>query len=379
MLHTRIIVAIVAIFITSVSIAQISKISYLVKFNEKTNLFDCYLKVTQGTAKSVRERAQFNAQYTLMVPAGSEVKMAGNYMPMQRNMDYKSEIATEWNISNKIAKPAVEPNYDFISVTPSLSPAAFYNDLKEGEEVKLFSLKITPVKDCGANVLIFENNNRITSSSLGMQGGDFSNGFTMGDVSQKYAGNIYHEAPNAGILKNVAIEKKNNVKISAEITETPYAPVNFEWFGPSNLYSEKKDLQINNPDKSHEGMYKLIVTDSRGCQDIKEFEINNLENVKDVSLDQLSKAGETLEKISVYPNPASNHVALTVNGAKGEKLMVKLADANGRVVQDNVIDKILTGKEDVFDVSVQQLHSGIYNMILNIDGKEKSQRLIVIK
>jgi hypothetical protein len=276
-------------------------------------------------------------------------------------------------------KPGVEPNYDFISITPSLSPAAFYNDLKEGDEVKLFSLKITPVKDCGENVLIFENNSRITSSSLGMDGGDFSNGFTMGDVSQKYAGNIYHEAPDAGILKNVVIEKKNNIKISAEITETPYAPVSFEWFGPSNLYSEKKDLQINNPDKNHEGMYKLIVTDSRGCQDIKEFEINNLENVKDVSLDQLSKAGETLEKISVYPNPASNHVALTVNGAKGEKLMVKLADANGRVVQDNVIDKILTGKEDVFDVSVQQLHSGIYNMILNIDGKEKSQRLIVIK
>lgn len=379
MLHTRIIVAIAAIFIASVSNAQISKISYLVKFNEKTNLFDCYLKVTQGNAKSARERAQFNAQYTLMVPAGSEVKMAGNHMPIQRNMDYKGEIATDWNISNKVLKPEVEPNYDFISITPSLSPAAFYNDLKEGDEVKLFSLKISPVKDCGANVMIFENNSRITSSSLGMDGGDFSNGFTMGDVSQKYAGNIYQEAPDAGILKNVVIEKKDNIKISAEITETPYAPVNFEWFGPSNLYSEKKDLQINNPDKNHEGMYKLIVTDSRGCQDIKEFEINNLENVKDVSLDQLSKAGETLEKISIYPNPASNHVALTVNGAKGEKLMVKLADANGRVVQDNVIDKILTGKEDVFDVSVQQLHSGIYNMILNIDGKEKSQRLIVIK
>lgn len=379
MLHTRSNIVLAAMFLTFMSYAQISKVSYSVKFNEKTNLFDCYFKVMQGSAKSARERTQFSSQFTVMIPTGSKVTVAENHMPLQNNRDYNGDKANEWRISNKVYKPQVEPKYDFISITPSLSPVSYYNDLKEGEEVKLFSLKISPITNCGSNVLIFENNSRISSSSAGMDGGDFSNGFTVGNIGQKYAGNIYHEAPNAGVLKGLTIENKNMIKVSADISNTPYAPLSYEWFGPGNVYSDKSNLHIVKPDKSHEGKYKLIITDGRGCQDTKEFEITNIEDLKDAAISELAKSISTLDHISVFPNPASTNVALTINGQKGEKLNVNVADVNGRVVQSNVISKILTGGEDIFDVSVQQLNSGIYNLILNIDGKERSQRLIVIK
>ena len=65
----RTILHIIGIFmIFQSATAQIKGVSYQLKFNEKTNLFDCFLVIKKGQAISPVERIQFNAQITLMVP-----------------------------------------------------------------------------------------------------------------------------------------------------------------------------------------------------------------------------------------------------------------------------------------------------------------------
>jgi hypothetical protein len=82
------------------------------------------------------------------------------------------------------------PQSDFHSITPTLSPAAFYNNLTAGDSIRLFSLSISPVTNCGSGIYIYRNGIDPGSSAPGMGGGDFNNGFTMGSANQLYTGNI---------------------------------------------------------------------------------------------------------------------------------------------------------------------------------------------
>ena len=77
-----------------------------------------------------------------------------------------------------------QPQNDFYSIIPRISPASQYNNLALGDTIKLFSLIISPIPDCANDIRLFENGVDPSSSDDGMNGGDFSNGFTIGGASQ---------------------------------------------------------------------------------------------------------------------------------------------------------------------------------------------------
>src|SRR5690606_10088387 len=97
-----------------------------------------------------------------------------NYMPLQNNQNFGGVNPMKWTIANTVFKPASDPFNDYVSITPSLAPTAFYNEVKEGESILLFSLKANNIFDCGESVRIFENNTDLSSSAIGFDGGDFS-------------------------------------------------------------------------------------------------------------------------------------------------------------------------------------------------------------
>ncbi len=367
--------------------AQVTKANYKVQFNEKTNLFDCYMVVKAGSAESIRERAQFNAQFTLVVPAGSQVIMAESLMPLQNNQKYESKSASQWFISNFSQSPESDPFRDFVSVVPSLSPSAFYNDLKEGEEVKLFSLKITPIVDCGSNVRLFEKGIDPDSGDRGMDGGDYSNGFTMGSTDQLYSGNEPIKTPKLEVIKDHstrALKGKLSIDVNLNL-DANYAPYSYVWQGPSGFKAYTEDVVILNPSNNNEGNYSFEVVDNRGCKQTTNIEAKvhgqniGVDESASISANLAERNAEETSSISVYPNPSISFFNLDVKAKNGAVIGLEIIDAKGSVVNSKSYGAKPTNNHVNVAIPVADFVPGMYNVAVSIDGEITTKKLMVIK
>ncbi|MBK8110721.1 MAG: hypothetical protein IPK46_10515 [Saprospiraceae bacterium] len=157
------------------------------KFNPQSSLYDCYLHIAEGNAFTKKERIQFNAQVSFVLPAEAEMNIIETHMPLKDNLHFGGNNAAKWYITNKIENPAALRGQRIVSVTPDLSPTGQYNELREGDMVKLFSFNVYPLPTCGEAVRLFDNAKDPGSSAEGLRGGDFSNGFTIGGTAQNTA------------------------------------------------------------------------------------------------------------------------------------------------------------------------------------------------
>ncbi len=184
--------------------AQVTSVQYALLHNQSTNLLDCYIYIDEGQATTVRERIQFNAQYSVLIPTGAEVNIESSYMPLTHNQTFTGENPLKWVITSNLQSPEVYPEFDFYGITPTLAPAGFYNKLSQGDLVKLFSLNVEG-KDIDLDqVRIYDNSTDPKSHDDGMNNGDFSNGFTMGGYQQLYTGikNINQDEANYTSLEH---------------------------------------------------------------------------------------------------------------------------------------------------------------------------------
>ena len=133
----------------------VTGVKYQMRFDTTTCLFDCYIIITEGSATTAPQRAQFNAQYSIVVPAGSSIEVDTSYMPLIGNQTYTGTIPMTWALTNHVYAPCDQPQNDFHSIIPVLSPASFYNNLATGDTVKLFSLKVSPIPACASDIRIF--------------------------------------------------------------------------------------------------------------------------------------------------------------------------------------------------------------------------------
>lgn len=170
--------------ISGVSYAQVESVDYLLKYNCETQQYDLNLVILEGEASTITQRAQFNSQVSIVVPTGESVEVVNYYMPLQNNQDYEGETPLIWNVGSPVKSPDAQPESDFYGITPTLSPAAFYNNLVAGDVVKLFSITVGDSGEYDDRVRIFENGIDPGKSEMG--GGDFSNGFTLGGPQQLF-------------------------------------------------------------------------------------------------------------------------------------------------------------------------------------------------
>jgi hypothetical protein len=367
--------------------AQVSKVNYKVEFNQETNLFDCYMIVKEGSASSQKDRAQFNAQYTLVVPNGSKVTVAKSYAPIQNNQKYAGDLPSLWSISNSNAAPESDPYRDFISVVPTLSPSAFYNDLKAGDQVKLFSLQILPIVDCGSTVRIYEKGLDPDSGSRGMDGGDYSNGFTMGSVDQLYDGNVTAPAKQLEVIKDTKVVlNKGKLTIDATVNTNPaHAPYSYVWNGPSNFKAYAEDIALYNVSDKNEGNYMLEVSDSRGCKQTVNVEAKIFGQLIGVAQNGAT-SGSTADdrtvvatEVNIYPNPASNFFNLDITAKSGSNLAYEIIDAKGSTIAKKEIGTI-TGKNHTnVHFNIADYIPGMYTVAVSVDGNIATKQLIVIK
>ncbi|MBK9256234.1 MAG: carboxypeptidase regulatory-like domain-containing protein [Saprospiraceae bacterium] len=243
----------------------VTQVKYQIKYNTTSCRWDCFLIIDQGSATLASRRAQGNAQYSVVVPTGSTVNIAQNFMPLQNNGSYTGTIPLIWQISNIITSPAAEPQSDFYGITPTLSPTSHYNNLAAGDTIRLFALNINPTTNCGAGIRIYQNGIDPGSSDPGMEGGDFSNGFTVGSPNQAYAGNAPKVNPPPPVLNAVS---GCSLGVEVDLTATTSAcqsPLSYSWTGPNGYTGTTQDVSINPSTPSNDGLYQVTVTDARGC------------------------------------------------------------------------------------------------------------------
>ncbi|MBK8699922.1 MAG: hypothetical protein IPN29_10475 [Saprospiraceae bacterium] len=202
--------------------AQVTKVDYQIRFNKATSFFDCFIIIKEGSAISFQHRTQLSAQYTVIVPTGSTVSIAQLHMPLQNNQGYNGTTPAVWTLSNSVSHPASQPFSDFYGLTPSITPSSQYNNLNTLDTVRLFSLQIDlPPLSCRSGVRLFKNNIDPGPAAPGMGGGDFSNGFTIGNTLQRYQGNLpeimakenvsnVHDAGNGSLRKAIFCAENNS-------------------------------------------------------------------------------------------------------------------------------------------------------------------------
>lgn len=164
--------------------AQVLAANYELVYDEKEKHFDVYLVVLEGSASTTRHRVQFNSQVSIIVPTGAMVEVVQNHNPFQDNQQYKGTKPLIWELVKPLIAPAPSPKNDFYAVRPVLFPSSFYNDVNQGDKIKLFTLKITTDNING--VRFFNNGVDPGPEVPGMLGRDFNNGFCMGGPAQLY-------------------------------------------------------------------------------------------------------------------------------------------------------------------------------------------------
>jgi hypothetical protein len=202
---------------------------------------------------------------------------------LRYNQTYTGTEPTTWNISTQVFAPAAQPESNFYTIVPSLSPASQYNNLATGDTIKLFSIRVwnkatgEPLLNCGRTIRFFRNGIDPGSGEPGMNSGDFSNGFTVGSFKQLYRGNLDPVTPPKPTL-NYEINCTNDISLDLQPQTTLcQQPLKFGWSGPG-YSSLNEDIMITPASSFNNGLYSVTVTDEYECEEILQIELERKPN-----------------------------------------------------------------------------------------------------
>jgi uncharacterized protein YjdB len=288
-----------AFFLTHQAFSQVTSVNYQLKYDTVLCRYDAYIIINAGSATTSQQRTQFNAQYSLVVPTGTTLTVVASHMPLQANQTYTGTVPTSWNITSSVVAPGAQPESNFYSITPSLSPAAQYNNLNSGDTVKIFSFTLSAITQCGSGIRIYQNGSDPSSSADGMGGSDFSNGFTIGGTQQRYNANSTTLFPPKPVIVSATTTCGSGIEINLTArTSTCQTPLTYAWTGPDGYSSTNEDVSIVPATSANTGNYKVIVTDSLGCRDSITIIATNK---PDAGIDQTVCAGTTASIAGTNP------------------------------------------------------------------------------
>lgn len=367
--------------------AQVSKVNYQLHFNSKLGVYECYLVIKEGNAFSIKERVQMNSQVSIVVPSKTKINVVQNFMPLEDNQSKRSATPSKWILTNSVEN--VLKNEDFISFIPSLSPTALYNDLREGDQVKLFSFSVNPLPKCGEGVRLYDNGIDPSSSSVNLRGGDFTNGFTIGGVKQKYdsALPIINDALPTGDFINheSSVMEGSHFQLSAGNWTNANS---YKWTGPNKFVSYEMNPKIGKVGFKNNGKYTLTVTSKDGCSTSKYMNLV-VESAQDLVADQTitnqnnANSKEVKTKVdhistNVYPNPATSFINVSVEANQGAKVVASIHDVDGKVIMANALNQTISGNRIDKNIPLK-LKGGVYTMLINVDGQEYNHKFIFIE
>ncbi|MBK9254095.1 MAG: cadherin-like domain-containing protein [Saprospiraceae bacterium] len=248
---------------------QVSGVKYQLKYNVDSCWFDAFLIIEGGSGNSVTERKQAHSKFSVVVPNGTFIDVVKNYMPIENNEFYDGTDPVAWNINSVVNAPIADPANDYYIISPSSDFDAHYNDIYAGDTIKLFSLIIDSIFNCGFGVRQYDNGSDPGPLEPGMGFINFANTFNMASGSELYLENAPKIHPNPPSFLH-PLEASCNLGIEIDLTaftSSCQTPLSYSWTGPQSFLSENEDVIIENASELNAGNYKVIVTDALGCKD----------------------------------------------------------------------------------------------------------------
>jgi hypothetical protein len=84
------------------------------------------------------------------------------------------------------------------------------------------------------------------------------------------------------------------------------------------------------------------------------------------------------QDVSIYPNPAKDIVTVKVEWEEDAHVQLRILDAAGKLVKDQVIDTRLRSAVEQFNIPVFDLPKGIYLFRIDVDGAIFNKKVLVI-
>ncbi len=334
--------------------AQVTSVDYQLKYDTSQCQYDAYIIINAGSATTVPQRIQFNAQYSIIVPTGTALTVTQSYMPLQNNATYTGTVPLTWAAGTPVIAPAAQPESDFYSITPDLGgTTAHYNNLAAGDTVRIFSISVDTVFDCSQGIKIYENGVDPDSNAPGMGFADFSNGFTLGNINQIYSANSTQLFPPEPTVISITNACSDGVEIdlTAE-TSTCQTPLTYAWTGPDGYTGTSEDVNITPALPANNGIYQVVITDAFGCQDSITIDATSK---PDAGPDSTVCAGATI----------------TINGTSPTTGTWAQSSGNGFGA---TLSPLAGGATDV---TLSPFASGTYDMVYSIPGCSDTMTITV--
>jgi hypothetical protein len=175
------------LFISNQISSQIEGVAYQLAYDGNTNKYYFLLHITKGRAELKNFRYQGNSQISIVTPKDAKLNITNSYKP---SVGGDARTPANWVRRSTINGPLSAPTSQFFSITPDVSPTAFYDTLGKGDVIQLFAFEVSPKPTNFEDVRLFDNEKDPKSSSPGMGGADFSQSFSVGPGGGKFVGNI---------------------------------------------------------------------------------------------------------------------------------------------------------------------------------------------
>jgi hypothetical protein len=140
-----------------------------------------------------------------------------------------------------------------------------------------------------------------------MMGADFSNGFTIGEIGQKYYGNSLNEGPKGPIFETFNHKGKYGIDFKAKNADGAKCQdkLSYKFFGPKGEIGNLADYYKYASANYDLGEYRVIATDNLGCSTEHKFYPNGKEENTSILTRELdSEDIMTAFESSIYPNPS---------------------------------------------------------------------------
>ncbi|MFT6334917.1 MAG: hypothetical protein ACJATI_001663 [Halioglobus sp.] len=217
------------------------------------------------------ERSQFNSQISMVIPTGLDFEIVERFNPIKNNQNYDGTEPMNWGKFTPVISPPEQPENDFYSISPQLSPASFYNNLSEGDEVLLFTCEIGEDPEYNPYIRIYDNDN---DPAIQSSGSDFRNGFAIGSPIQIYNTNEYESCISSADDQEINLKVYPNPFVDHLVIESELPIISLMLtdlkgmvhYSGSRLH---KDRLIVTTSDLVSGIYTLIYISKKGSKVVK--------------------------------------------------------------------------------------------------------------
>jgi len=205
--------------------SQVTETKFMIEYDDASGNYNCNLVIVEGSATTIVQRIQFNTQFSILVPTGTNFNFVESINPIQNNANFMGIEPIEWEMNYSAIAPNEQPENDYYAFSPNIGGVtSHYNELFPGDIVTLFRVSA----DVACHLDIRPVDNVLDETSVNSK--DYSNGITIGSSDQLYFGN---ELPNT-FDSDIMIEDASFTNCNGEcVTISP----NYDCVSPDLFYS----------------------------------------------------------------------------------------------------------------------------------------------